>query len=77
MPFLIDAQAVIGKNPVIYYSIPARMFQGSSTKGETKAEFFLARDVYRECFFGHHQIYFSRINLVFVKWIFLMPQVYH
>lgn len=29
IPFLIDAQAVIGKNPVIYYSIPARMFQGT------------------------------------------------
>lgn len=30
-------QVVIEQNPVIYYFVPARTFQGLSTKGETKA----------------------------------------
>lgn len=37
IPFLIDVQAVIGKNPVIYYAIPARMFQGPSSKENAQA----------------------------------------
>lgn len=52
IPFLIDVQAVIGKNLVIYYGISARMFQEPSSKERMRRRGILLKGLFIGNVFG-------------------------